>query len=89
MSPTFLGYIGFVVAALILIWAVIELGRRINEFRKADSLSVQNWTDLDPKHPDPPAESPLDLEDEEDADGQPLHIRARQNGHYSGSKKPH
>lgn len=98
MNPTLLGYLGFVVAALILIWAVLEISRRITRHKKIDTQIPNSWVALDSTritateeiHPS----DTVEYIDEGDADDQPeeslhnMHTRAQQNGHYSESKKP-
>jgi hypothetical protein len=83
MSPIFVTYIGFFVAALILVWAVFEMSRRLYRRRKVDARMMNSWAPLKPSSPAP---LPSDREDEE----KPRlnhHPRSQQNGHYSESKK--
>jgi len=90
MDPTvtLVEYIGFVVAALIIIWAVIELGKRIYTRKHVDVVSPQNWIRYDSVRPDISEESLSDGDDDEEASEPDIHTRAKQNGHYSESKKP-
>jgi hypothetical protein len=86
-TATLIEYIGFVVAALIIIWAVIELGRRMYAKKNFDPGSPDTWARLNSIHPPAHEESLSDVDDEE-GDELDIHTRAKQNGHYSGSKKP-
>lgn len=108
MDPVVVQYLGFVVAALILIWAVIEMSRRYSRQKKAGSEALTTWVPLDTtrfidteellpsegsnaagKNPLPSSlEGEQSSEDQDDTPEQRPHKRARQNGHYSGSKKP-
>ena len=83
-------YIGFVVAALILGWAVVELNRRYFRQRKADLEPPNTWVQLDSTFTDDVEQSlPIDDSDEEKAEvPEPdIHTLAQQNGHHSESKK--
>jgi len=95
MNPTVAGYVGFVVAALIIIWAVFEMGRRFTRRKKIDAQALDSWVQLDSTHATASEELlPVldeDTNDDSDQDDVPesnLHTRAQQNGHYSESKKP-
>jgi hypothetical protein len=91
MDPRLVEYIGFVVAALILGWAVAELNRRYFRQRKEDHLDpLSTWVKLDSAHADNAEESLLGegtAEDQEETPERSLHTRAQQNGHHSESKK--
>ncbi len=94
MNPTVAQYIGFVVIALILIWAVIELNSRISRHRENEREAARStWVNLDTRRADEEreearassadqAESNESLEESDPG----LHTRAKQNGHYSESK---
>ena len=93
MNPAWT-YLGFVVALLILIWAVLEIRSRLTRTRrqktKAETLS--GWARLDSTAADVVQEEQLPLpeednEEQEEKAGQDFHTRAQQNGHYSESKK--
>ncbi|MEO8973402.1 MAG: hypothetical protein ABI406_17590 [Ktedonobacteraceae bacterium] len=95
MNPTLVSYIAFVVAALILIWAVFEISRRFTRRKKIDAKALNSWVKLDSTHATtseevhPPVND--DISDDDDSDDiaeSDLHTRAQQNGHYSESKKP-
>lgn len=91
MDPTvtLVEYIGFVVVALIIIWGVIELGRRMYGKTHFDVRSPHTWIRFDSVRPDAAEEGLPDVDDDE-ASEPDLHTRAKQNGHYSqSSKKPH
>ena len=90
MDPRLVEYIGFVVAALILGWAVVELNRRYFRQRKVDIDPLSTWVKLDSAHADNAEESLLGegtAEDQEETPERSLHTRAQQNGHHSESKK--
>jgi hypothetical protein len=90
MDPMLVEYIGFVVAALILGWAVVELNRRYFRKRKVDLDPLSAWVKLDSTHMDNAEESLSGVgtdEDKEETSKQSLHTRAQQNGHHSESKK--
>lgn len=89
MSVEIITYLGFIVAACILIWAVYELARRYDR-KRFDTRDINTWVQLDTTSPHD-VEEPVSIGDDE-AEGehpeQSLHTRAKQNGHYSESKKP-
>ncbi len=101
MNPTLAAYLGFVVAALILIWAVIEINQRFIRRKKIDAKDLGNegnWIKLDSTRINTSEEllsadvrevSEDNDDGEKDDSPEPdLHTRAQQNGHYSESKKP-
>ncbi len=95
MNPTVAGYVGFVVAALIIIWAVFEMSRRFTRRKKIDAQALNSWVQLDSTRATAAEELlPVldeDTNDDSEQDDIPesnLHTRAQQNGHYSESKKP-
>jgi hypothetical protein len=81
MHPIFITYIGFFVAALILVWAVFEMSRRFYRRRKVNAKVMNTWAPLQP-----PA-SPLPEKEGEEKPRLNHHSRSQQNGHYSESKK--
>jgi hypothetical protein len=88
MSVEIITYFGFIVAACILIWAVYELARRYDR-KRFNTKNVNTWVELDTTSLRD-IEEPLAVnedEDEEEHSEQSLHSRAKQNGHYSESKK--
>jgi len=90
MDPTLVEYIGFVVAALILGWAVVELNRRYFRQRKAGLRPPSTWVKLDSSLTDD-GEELLQIEDsgeeKEEVPEPDIHTLAQQNGHHSESKK--
>jgi len=90
MTPVAVTYIGFVVAILILLWGLYVVGKRYFVRRRdVSSKDMGAWVPLKTTAPESPEDSFTDL-DEEDQDEDSradLPTRARQNGHYSGSKK--
>ncbi|HWZ17622.1 MAG TPA: hypothetical protein VNW73_02380 [Ktedonobacteraceae bacterium] len=90
MNPTLIEYLGFVVAALILGWAIIEIRRRYLRQRRVDSKPLNTWVTLDSTLEDDiekslPAEE--SDEDEESVAEANIQIRAQHNGYHSESKK--
>src|SRR5579883_23837 len=81
-------YIGFVVAALILIWAVYELARRYDR-KRFNARDASTWVRFDATSVNEDEALPVEVGDEdgEEPVEQSLHNRAKQNGHYSESKK--
>lgn len=89
MNSSAVQYVGFIVAVLILTWAVIEINRRYFRRRRPDMKSLDTWTQLNTGQTDVEEESSSTGEKDTDDKGeQDMHSRARQNGHYSASKKP-
>jgi len=99
MSPSVGQFIGFFALVIILSALAIALNRRIEKRRMAeDTLRNSTWVQLDVRRDSaeepspepegvPQAESePVDEHTDESSD-QSLHARAKQNGHYSESKK--
>ena len=81
-------YVGFVVAALILIWAVYELARRYDR-KRFNARDASTWVRFDATslHEDEALPVEMGNDDGEEPIEQSLHNRAKQNGHYSESKK--
>ncbi len=86
-------YVVFVVVALILIWAVLEMRWRfLRKSKRARARRLGSWVEFDTTSNNTVHDEPLPpidedhniLEDKIDLD---VHQRARQNGHYSGTKK--
>jgi hypothetical protein len=90
MDPTvtLVEYIGFVVAALIIIWAVIEFGKRIYTRKNVDARAPHTWARMNAVRRSNVEESLPDADDDDDGTESDIHARAKQNGHYSESKKP-
>jgi len=90
MSPVFVTYIGFVVAALILSWGLFVVGKRYFVRRRNVSSRLMNtWVPLKPTIVESPEDSlpDIDEDDQEEDSRADLHTRSQQNGHYSESKK--
>lgn len=81
MNPIFITYIGFIVAALILIWAGFELLGRRRRTRKPDASERGRWVRLDTTAS---SSSPFPEPEIEDGPGH----RARQNGHHTPTRQP-
>lgn len=89
MDPMVVEYIGIVVAALILGWAVVELNRRYFHQRKQHVEALNTWIKIDStRASDVNALLPGEDSEREDAPEPDIHTRAQQNGHYSESTKP-
>ena len=91
MSPVFVTYIGFVVAALILLWGLFVVGKRyFVRRRNVDPRLMNAWVPLkatsDAESPEDALPDP-DENDQVDGSRADLHTRSQQNGHYSESKK--
>lgn len=89
MDNSTVQYAAFIVAALILIWGVIEINRRYLRRRKMDARTLNTWVHLDASQPDAPEDSqPASASDDAtDSSEADMQTRARQNGHYSESKR--
>ncbi len=90
MNPTLVTFIGFVVALLIIVWAVSELTRRYTRQKNVNAKILDAWVTLKPNTTNSIEEVILEHDDEqnEGVTDSVLHKRAKQNGHYSQSKKP-
>ena len=100
MYPSIGQYIGFIVLVIIMSGVAIELNRRIEKRRMAEETKRNStWVQLDVHQDspdDPPPESMTgaravnDPGDEriDEGDEHSNQMRAKQNGHYSESKKP-
>jgi len=80
-------YIAFVVAVSILIWAVMQLNQRLQRHKKTGSPNT--WIKLDATSPNTSEDTSPEVEinDQEEIPEPDIHVRAKQNGHYSASKK--
>lgn len=89
MDDLTLRYIAFVVAVLILIWGVIQLNQRLQRVRKGRPKELSTWTRFDAASPDAIEDLPpdVDYDDQEETPEADFHVRAKQNGHHSESKK--
>ncbi len=97
MEPSIAQYIGFIVLVVIMGVLAMALNRRIEKRRMTDEQASRGagWVKLDVQQesaddllPSPEPESEPDDEHAEENDGQNMHARAKQNGHFSESKKP-
>lgn len=89
MNLSLAQYLGFGVAALILIWAVIVINRKYFS-HDGSPRTPTTWVNLDIQRTGEAEEAfPVaGEEDQEERDESDVHTRAKQNGHYSESKKP-
>jgi hypothetical protein len=90
MDPTLIKFVGFIVAALVIGWAIIELNRRYFRQRKIDSKPLNSWIKLDSTLHDDSEEPLPDEQSDEEEERVPeshIQIRAQQNGHHSEIKK--
>lgn len=88
MDNSAVQYAAFIIAALILIWGVIEINRRYFRRRKMDARALNTWVHLDASQPDASEDGPpVPATDTTDSSEQEIQTRARQNGHYSESKR--
>ena len=90
MDNSAVQYAAFIVAALIIIWGVIEINRRYFRRKKMDARTLKTWVHLDASQPGAPEDSPPTSASDDDAPDkgeQDIQTRARQNGHYSESKR--
>jgi hypothetical protein len=92
MNPDIVQYVGFIVAALILTWGVIELNRRYFDRRKVDNRPLNSsWVNMDIHRAADADETEVSLpggdtdeEEEDDEKAQSgIQSRAKQNGHHS------
>jgi len=89
MDDLTLRYIAFVVAILILIWGVIQLNQRLQHSRKGEPKELNAWTRLDAASSDT-IEDPspdVDYDEQVEVSEADFHMRAKQNGYHSESKK--
>lgn len=87
MDSMLVPYILFILAALIIIWGVVVLNKRLSRHTRPDARSLQTWVELDTKQPDAREDLSPALDDEEEEEAE-LHTRARQNGHHAESQRP-
>jgi len=87
MDPTVVQYIVFILAALVLIWAVVLLNRRLLRHDRPDARSFKAWVEFDTKRPEA-REEPAPVVDDSEEEEAELHMRARQNGYHAESQKP-
>ncbi len=85
MNPTVVTILGFVVAVLIILWAVFELALRYLRQKKADTQARNRWVMVKPPMTNVVDDVSRDEEAENTIDAD-LHKRSKQNGHYSQTK---
>ena len=85
MNPTFAMFLGFVVAALIILWAIFVLVQRYVRHKKTDTQTRNTWVMLKPT-PTKVIDDVLHDEESESVIDADLHKRSKQNGHYSQTK---
>ncbi len=90
MDPSLVQYLGFLVAVLIIIWGIVELGRRHYRREKGSVKAINSWVKFDSHRMDAVEETlpEADDDDQEEKAEPDIRTRAQQNGHYSESKKP-
>jgi hypothetical protein len=90
MNPTLIEYLGFIVAALIIVWTIIEISRRYFRQRGLESKPLNTWVKLDSTLEDDIEKSLPDEESDEEEESiaeANIQIRAQHNGYHSESKK--
>jgi len=90
MNPTQIEYLGFIVAALIIVWTIIEISRRYFRQRRLESKPLNTWVKLDSTLEDDIEKSLPDEESDEEEESiaeANIQIRAQHNGYHSESKK--
>ncbi len=80
-------YVAFIVAALILIWAVIEINKRLYRRDKSNRGSTNDWVELDTRNPEARKEllagdRPTTREEVESDSEADVRMRSKQNGHH-------
>jgi hypothetical protein len=96
MYPSIAQYIGFIALVIIISGVAIMLNRHIEKRRMAEQeVRDAAWVQLDVRRdageeplPSPEQENDPDDEPADENDDQSIQTRAKQNGHYSESKKP-
>src|SRR5690348_9339054 len=90
MYPTMIEYLGFVVAVLILGWAIFEISKRYFRQRKVDIRPINTWVKLDSTFEGDIEKALPDEESDWEEESVPeanIQIRAQHNGYHSESKK--
>jgi Na+-transporting methylmalonyl-CoA/oxaloacetate decarboxylase gamma subunit len=83
MNPPLITYIGFVVAVLIILWAIVEMTRRYHRQRRPTTQERDVWLTVKPMAKEQLAQQEDTIEDSINAE---LQKRSKQNGHSSPSK---
>ena len=99
MNHTVVTYLAFVVAVLIIMWAVVEMSRRYSRIqrmhrhsstRNTPTSSPNQWVTLKTSDSDEPFSDMVeDAADTPNVPSSEPQTRAKQNGHYSQSKHLH
>lgn len=82
MDSTVVQYILFILAALVLSWAVTLLNRRLARHDRPAAPSLKAWVEFDTRRPEAREESAPAFEEEKEEEAR-RHARARQNGHHA------
>ena len=83
-------YLGFIVAVLILGWAIFEISRRYFRQRGIETKPLNTWVKFDSTFEDDLDKSVAGEESDEQEESVSkanIHMRAQQNGYHSESKK--
>jgi hypothetical protein len=86
MNPVVITIVGIIIACGILLWAALEISRRVRGNKKRDAGVMHRWVPL--RVADNPDDDGFaaEREDPEHDSGFDVHSRTQQNGHHSGSK---
>lgn len=87
MDSMLVQYVLFILAALLLIWGVIALNKRLSRHNGPGAHALKTWVELDTRRPDAREDLSPTFDDEAEEEAE-LHARARQNGHHAESQKP-
>ena len=90
MNPMVYEYLGFVVAAIILGWAIFEVSSRYFRQRKANRKTINAWVKLDSTFEGDIDKTLPDEDPDQEEESVPesnIQIRAQHNGYHSESKK--
>lgn len=90
MDSTFVQYLIFILAALLVIWAVIVINARLARRSLSDETVLKNWVDLDTRRSvtREDSEDELTLGAEKNEEVHDLYMRAHQNGHHIEKQSP-
>ena len=87
MDSMLVQYIVFILVALLIIWGVVLLNKRLSRHIRSGERALKTWVELDTRQKDAREDLSPALEEEEEEEAE-LHMRARQNGHHAESQKP-
>lgn len=85
MAFEIIQYIAFIVVALIIIWAVIELNKRLIRMRDKDERG--RWVRLDVRRLQRHQHADEDEDDPEEEINE-IHMHARRNGYHTENTHP-